>query len=245
MTFRPLAIAVAIAAAALSAPTRAANFDLSLDADGTSRWYEYFSDVYGELGRPFNGSQFNDGFFAISTDAQIGGGYNVFPFEGAFTDIGTLTTAAGTGVGTESVAVTGLTMHFAPFIAPDATFLGEGVNYTTTLSGITGTAVLVDGALASIDLVAAIAFTYDFSGIGAGELPFEGTFVIDGGAFTLAVDSSYPSGFDDPLRYRWDATGTVRGLVGVPNPVIPEPSSVALMAAGLIGVAAVARRRAR
>ena len=50
---------------------------LSLNADPTSRWYEDFSNVYAELGKPFSGSQVADGFFLITTGAQIGTGVHL------------------------------------------------------------------------------------------------------------------------------------------------------------------------
>lgn len=226
----------------VSAPVAsAANFALGLTADGSSRWYEYFSDVFAQLDRGHGGNPALDGFYSISalpTFTQVGAGADVFPSEANFANIGTLTFAdTFSGAGVESAAITGLTLDFSPFVADDDNVLSAG--YTTGLSGVIGTVSLFNGAVTSIDLTSTITFTYDFSGFGGGPLPYIGTFSIVDDAFTLFVDDAQTILAPDDLRYVWDVTGAVNGLAPIPEP----STTTALAAVAALGFAALRRRR--
>jgi len=236
MKLRAIAVALSLGAAGSAALAQSAAFSLSLAAEPTGRWFEYFSDAYGEIGRPFNGSQGPDGYFLISTGAQIGAGFDIFPFEGAFTDVGSLTydRTGYSGTGPATLPIVGLSADFARYIAPDSTFLGTGYNYTTSFRNVAGTVTVFDGGVAGITLGADVRFTYPDIGFG-GDFVSNGRFELTGNRFALFADA--PGGIGDP-RWRWEFQGDVTNL----SP-IPEPSSVMMATAGLLLLGAVARRR--
>jgi hypothetical protein len=233
-----LSLALGVSAPAASAAT----FNLSFTADGSSRWYEYFSDSFAQLDRGFGGNPALDGFYSISalpTFTQIGTGADVFPTEAAFANIGSLAFAdTFTGSGLETAAITGLTLNFSPFVADDDNITAAG--YTTGLSAVSGNVTLFNGAVTAINLTSTITFTYDFSGFGAGPLPYSGSFVITGQSFDLYVDHAYTAFAPNDLRYVWDVTGTVNDLA---TAAIPEPSATAALAAGAALAIALIRRR--
>jgi len=222
----------------LASQASAATFQLDLVADGDSRWYEYVSDAYAELGRSFNGNSVMDGFFKISNNgaSTLGGGADVFPHEANFANIGTLSFANGTGVGVETLAITGLTMNFSPFVADNDTVTNSG--YTTALSNVAGTVTVFNGAVAAIDLTSNITFTYQHNMLGA--LPYDGTFTMNNGGFDLDVDESITTAFGG-VRYAWDVHGSVSNLASIP--AVPEPETYAMLLAGLGLIGSVVRRR--
>lgn len=225
---------ILLAGLTASSVASAASFSLSLTADADSRWYEYFSNVYAELGKPYNGSQVADGFFDINTDAKYGAA-DVFPFEAAFNNIGTLSYADVSGVGIETAAITGLTMNFSKFVADNDAVCNCG--YTTSFGAVSGTVSLYNGAVTGIALASDIRFTY-VTIYGTGH--YDGSFSIADDAFVLAVDDSATL-LGSPARYVWDVTGSVQGLAIAP--AIPEPSTYALLLAGLGLTGVIARRR--
>lgn len=180
--------------------------------DPAGRWYEYFSDAFAEIGRPFNGSQIPDGFFLISrlpNYVQIGTGFDVFPFEGAFNSVGVLTYDAtgysGSGAGT--AVVTQLTADFVPFMGKDATVLDKGYNYTTNFSNLSGTVSLFDNKITAINLAAQVTFTYPDTPVGP--LHYSGPFAINGRTFSLVAGEPVTPGL---IGYRWELAGEVLGL---------------------------------
>ncbi len=217
----------------------AADLALTGTADGDSRWYDFFSDSFAQLDRT------PDGFYLISAETDpfnpaafqsVGGGADVFPDpDEALFDLGVVSydDSGLTGTGVETVAITGYTnLDFQKNIADDDALTNSG--YGTSLSNVVGTVTFTDGALTGINLTSDIVFTYDFSGFGAGDLTFSGTYSIAGDRFDLLVNNeSYPSGFGD-IRFVWDSQGVV-------NQVIPEPASALLLLAGSLGF--VRRRR--
>lgn len=230
------AVALALGASAFL-PAHAATFDLTLKAADGSRWYEYFSDAYAELGSDWgevsnpNSDDFGkmaDGFYLISSPGtKIGSGVVVFEQGSSFANIGSLSYDAGSG------AITGLTLDFAPFIANDNSTIGG--SYSTAMANVSGSVLLVGGEVAGIELDSDITFTYSTR---FGQAPYSGSFSISGDRFVLDVDDTNPSLFGD-FRYAWDVSGTVANLAP-----IPEPSTYALMVGGLLAVGAIVRRRA-
>jgi len=198
--------------------TFAAETAISGTAAPDSRWYEYFSDAFGQLDKGFGGNEALDGFFLISSLPNfepIGSGGDVFPREADF-DLGTIAydDAGLTGAGAESATITGYSVDFDANIADDDVVFSIG--YATTLQNVAGTLHFLDGALSSIDLTSDITFTYDISHLGGGVLNYAGTFTIDGDQFTLDVDDTQTvPGFGD-FRYAWESTGTIDDLAATP-----------------------------
>lgn len=223
-----------IAGSLAGAQAHAGSFGLNLTADGSSRYYEHFSGVYAQIDQGFNGDPALDGFFLIGTGRQVGTGADVFPFEGAFSNIGSISyNAAGlSGTGVESAAITGLTLNVNPYIDPD--FLGID-NYTTTVNSFSGSLTLFNGAVAGIDMISAVTFTLH----GAVPARFSGAFNIDVNAynywnkFSLDVDDTFASPFG-PVRLAWDVTGSVNNLTAVPVPGAAILFSTALAMAGFM-----------
>jgi len=180
---------------------------LDLDADGSGRWYEFFSDVYAQI------DQDPDGFFLISSPGtRIGGGANVFPQEGDWDDVGSLLfdLSSLTGVGTEHVPITGGLFDFARYVADDDSILGT---YTTNVLVNSGTATFVDGLLSGLQADVSTEFVYDASAFGAGLLVFPGTLSLAAdNTFTLRagnLSSPIPS-----LNSAWDFTGRYSAAPG-------------------------------
>ncbi|BAM04633.1 PEP-CTERM sorting domain-containing protein [Phycisphaera mikurensis] len=248
--FRPTPLATAAVAAAAALPGAADTLDLDLVADDGSRFIEYFSGVFAELGQPRpDGSggvaSGADAFFDLSAESAafqadpfgneatahavppFGGPATVFDNGRAFSASYTLDyddsgLAGGTGV----ASVTGLALDFTRDVAggTDATIFAS--DYTTTVSGVVGTATFVQGEAASVAVEAQVALQFP------GSTPLSGTFRLTGDRFALAVDDSLETGFGS-ARYVWDLTGSVAN--------VPEPASAALLAAG--GLLLGARRR--
>ncbi|MFZ5526650.1 MAG: PEP-CTERM sorting domain-containing protein [Pseudomonadota bacterium] len=242
-----VAVAAALGAQAASAGT----FNLSLTADAGSRWYEYRNNVYAELGsngkvidneNSIDDGKKSDGFYcitavgtncaALGVGGQVGSGVVVFNKGADFANIGSLSYNDATG------AITGLTLDFDNFIAGDdaQAYVVLGAGYTTTLSNVLGTVDLVNGQVSNINLTSTITFRMGTATRGAN---FVGTLNFVNGAFALDVDQTATVTGVGSARYAWDVTGTTQGLA----PAVPEPSTYALMLAGLAAVGVMARRR--
>lgn len=225
---------VALAAALSAQAASAATFNLGLTADNGSRWYEYLSDAYAELGRPgkvitggADAGEVSDGLYSISNpNVQWGTGALVFPSDGNFGQLGSLTYDDITG------AITGATLDFAKYIADNDSITNSG--YTTSVSVVSGSVQRngVGGAISAINLTSNITFTY------LGAYAYNGTLTFNGNSFVLAVDGTNQTFLGD-ARYRWDVTGGIQNLAAP----VPEPSTYALMVAGLAVAGLVVRRR--
>lgn len=186
---------------------QSATLDLTGVASGTSRFYDHFSDGFGQVDRD------PQGFYAISNPSQLyGSGYAVFP-QGADFRLGTLSYHDITGVGSESAALTALTGDWNANVDPS---FGA---YRTRFSDITGTAQFQDGVWVGLNLSSSVTFTYtDGPIVGAA---YTGAFTVAGETWSLQADNA----FNLPVRQEWDLSGTVN--------VVPEPGPLALTGIGV------------
>ena len=205
----------------LDAPQGTQNVSLSLTANGTSRFFEYFSDAFAQIDQSFNGSDVLDGFFQISQLPAIqqgpGTGADVFPMEGDWKDVFDLSIdLTGTsGIGEETASVIGLVGDLDVFVQGSSTVLASP--YTTTLSEIAGEVKLLDGVVVGImNLNATATFTWDTSGFngfnGLGDtLSFSGPFVVEeNGGFSINVGDENPVIGGNFVT--WELAGRVNGL---------------------------------
>lgn len=227
---------VLMAGVAMAPLATAADFSLSLSADDGGRWYEYYSNVYGEIGADLgevtdsSSADFGltkDGFFDIASGNAIGSGVVIFPNGGNFLNVGNLSFNDASG------QITGLTLDFDRYIADDDAVSNGG--YSTSISNLSGSVTRnSEGDVTGINLDSDVTFTYVTT---LGTFNYTGDFAISGDAFDLYVDDTNSTAFGD-FRYAWDVEGTVRNITPV-----PEPSVYAMFLSGLAVMGFMARRR--
>ncbi|MEM6459518.1 MAG: hypothetical protein AAF710_09025 [Planctomycetota bacterium] len=247
----------------LTSPTQAqTTVGLDLFADGESRVFEYFSDVFSQLDRPLPGSSIaNDGYYSISAESAAfqsdpfanepsafvaqGSAIDMFNNDADFQGNYTLTYDNSTIVAGAGIAnVTALSLPFTVDFGgengdpTDGGTQGDALlpssDYTTTASNISGTVTLLDGELVSIDLTADVGLQFENFPSPGDRL--DGTFTLAGNRFALAVDDPAESlSFGNGGgRYVFDVTGEVTN-------VIPEPASAIFV--GLTAALVSSRRR--
>ena len=179
-------------------------FDLSIN-DG-SRYYEYFSDTFAEVGKGWNDSTKEEGFFLIreyfyrNKYETVGGGYDMFPLNTRVPEkrlwanfLNVVYDAKNlTGFGEEQAPIAYLVGEINPFIPGEGSVLAKP--YTTTIVVRSGSTVtLVDGAISKMNLDAEVTLYWDTSQYGGmfglGEsLSFSGDLKIsEANEFTLKV----------------------------------------------------------
>ncbi|WP_160149687.1 PEP-CTERM sorting domain-containing protein [Roseiconus lacunae] len=225
---------------------------LASTMDPTSHLYDEhpFLFAYYEVGRPWNGSQVEDGAFdATNGFAETGGGIDIWPRETAF-QVGSFfydeTSIVGSGI--ETTMITGLdTSGFwthdpngdginpaGPSVESDLSDYGLSQYFNTdvliTFGGLDAndTVTFTDGVLSSIDLN--VLTTMSFYGV-----DYDGTFGVSGNQLSYQIDDTEQIfGFDG--RIVANMTGTVNAISAV-----PEPSSLAFL--GFVGFGYVVTRR--
>ena len=190
-------------------------FELSLTADGESRWYDYFSDAFGQVDQGFRDDDERDGFFLTSELPQfvpIGRGADIFPFEGDFANIGTLTYDDDTG------EILNVTLDVDDFVAYNFSLINArlGDGYQTQVLQPVGQVVGQGDSVSSIALTSDIAFVYGSSP--PNTVTYNGTFEIENDQFTLLVDEPVNIPGFGTFRYAWDLKGDVEGLTSVSVP---------------------------
>ncbi|MEM9444832.1 MAG: PEP-CTERM sorting domain-containing protein [Verrucomicrobiota bacterium] len=203
--------------------------NVDLTANGSSRVYDYFSNGYAQVDLE------PDGMYDIDTNNQLGGDLDVFPSEGNWNSVGSLSLDGDLiGSGSESFNITDATFDFAQYISGTFSVLND-TNYTTTLAINSGSASFTDGLLTSLSLDADVSFTFQ-SGFGPGVFSETSGLILTESSFDLDVDDQV--GAFVFVRHQWDADGTAS------IEVVPEPSTYALLAVGAAALALL-RRSAR
>lgn len=229
----------------------AATYDLSLTADAGSRWFEYYSDAYYELGKYRGDSSSVPGadgawqiseYFGNGVDVSFGSGDVAFA-TADFANIGVIDydETGLTGAGSESAAITGLNIDFFQYVAySSATGTGTdvlGVGYSTTVNTVTGTMDFLNGSVSGINLAADVTLTYPTASVLGVDTEHAGTFTIDGADFSLLAGvSTYDPAQVGQLVWGWNVTGVTASEV-------PVPAAAWLFGSALIGLFGTKRKR--
>ena len=200
----------ASAASCTNPPQGPQTFTLNLQADNGGRWYDYYSDTFGEVGKAWNGSATLDGFFLISKlpdYVTVGNGYDVFPRGGNWSGVGRIgyNLDGYTGVGSFSTPITSVNLDLAPFVAENASVLNR--SYSTAISAVNGQVTLRDGVVTGITLDSTV--TFSWLGTPLGDIVVPGSFTIGNGRFTLQAGLNGQIG---QPQAGWGFTGAVNNL---------------------------------
>jgi hypothetical protein len=169
--------------------------------DSTSRFYDYFSDAYAEIGLD------PDGFYQINNPDRQYGSYDVF-INQELIDIGKFTVESGkvSGKGLETAKI--IDWFFDITQTVDTT---RGAT-TTEVSNTDGTITFIDGQPVNVNLVADLDFEFQ-SGLVKG-FNFPGNMTITNNYFELQADNTH-STILGAFRNKWDLKGDL-SLPGLP-----------------------------
>lgn len=245
-------IVVAALLAVMGNSAYAATLDLDLTANDGSRWYEFATDGFLELGSDRGATSTvagAQGAWQISefqnngSYVGLGGGDIAFPTAN-FSNIGAITydDSGLTGSGTESASISGFSADFGQYIGVRSVG-GSHINpyelpYTTTVDSASGSLEFVDGTLSAINLNAGVTLTYLAVPLFGINLPFSGDFTITGNEFALSVGDAATTTVGANV-WVWDVTGSVDGVSEV-----PVPAAAWLFGSALLGLFGASRKRA-
>lgn len=199
--------------------SHAAEFTLNVTADGSSTYYEYYSEGFARIDlRDPPPDEFRQRIHLISDPSVAFGPLDSFPNDEAMR-FGTISydessLIAGTGTATVTDMTIGLVAD--PF---DPTYENwRRFESSTEVAGFSGTVDLVDGAIASFDLTIDVAIHIP-SFLGATiEGVYPGQLILSRDLFTLDVESSPfldpifdPAGTNVHLQWAW--SGSIDGVV--------------------------------
>lgn len=208
-------IRVAIALCfALSTSAHAATVPLSLTADNSSRWYDFYMGWFAQVDRTASGDPAPNQMYWTDAEANpfnptaydySGSNAIVFKHGRAFSNVGSV---SYTGSGNGTFPITAITLDIGAYVlSQNASALGAA--YTTTVSNPVGTVQISNGAVADIQLQANIRFEMDASFIPPlSIIPFNGSLAMDGNRFDIFVDGRFNFGHGE-LHNAWDLTGSI------------------------------------
>lgn len=202
--------------AAFTAGTSAA-IVVNFTADGAGRFADYFSGAYAQINLD------PDGMYSLADDSPFGS-VDAFPSEGNWSGVGELT-LSGTvlGSGVENFTITGGVFDINAYV--DGAVASAFGDYTTTLSGVTGSVALNDGVVTSLTVNSNIAFSFLLDPSAS----FDGALTLSETTFDLFVDEteSVDTGVFGvlPVRQAWDFGGTTAASV------VPEPTTFGMLVA--------------
>lgn len=196
---------------------------LSLQAADGSRFYEYVSDAYSEIGRAWNGDASLDGFFspiaAGDSAIALGSGITQHPSQGDWSNFAQVEFDARnyTGTGTYEAPITSIAGDLNQYVLGEQTVNNAPYSSTYPPAGISnGFVKLEDNQVVGIYVTAAIEITMQNPSFG--EMKYDGTLTVnDGGTFSLLIGdiNTAESAVDEFTNgeysrlWHWDYTGTV------------------------------------
>jgi hypothetical protein len=196
---------------------------VSLAASMDGKWFDYFSDSFTEIGRPWNGNQNLDGFFSpISAGASalaVGGGQDQFPGEGSWGNVAQVLydDSVYDGIGYFEAPIYEIRgFNLDSYVRGDVSVIGESYVTSVPDNGVVGVVMFQDGVIVGFDFQVDVEVMWrNVSIIGGNDLIYTGEFVVrPDGTFDLeigevsnnAICNSTP-GFTRCAR--WDFSGTV------------------------------------
>ena len=222
-------LAIALCLSVLAGSSYGRTLELTVTMDNGSRFYEYFSAAYAELGAPWpsesepetdcsNNDGACDGWFAyeaLPEHVPFGSGDRIFR-RGPDLLLGSIEfdDSNFTGVGLESAPVIGFgwDSDIAADVGGDDLVTEELGPYTTAVpqSSVEGVVRFENGVMVGIDLTADVVFEVPIP-FPPNQLPFNGTFTLEGHRMTLLAGPEQPT--VGAAQIGWEITGAVNQVL--------------------------------